>query len=360
MSEHVFLTGATGALGQPLAERLLARPRLSCLTVLVRDSRQVGSLARLASGSKKLRILVGDVTKPGLGAGAFASDPPVTAVIHSAAHTKFRAPEGLWNEVNVEGVRQVLAWREACCPDARFVQLSTLCAAGKLTGRITECGLSEPPGFVNGYESSKWQAEQLVGAAPGVVAIVRLATVIGNLAEGRLQRVGAFHHVLRWIFRGLLPLVPGDEGTRVDLIPTDFVTSGIDALLDAPMDRGVSFFHFSGGRNAVLLQTLIAVCERFFSDHSEAWRRGQIMAPALASREAFDEFRAGVLSSRDLLFTQVLESVDSFLPELFYPKEFSTEETEKLIPKQWPLGNWDEWMDRVLTFSLRTDFGRNL
>ena len=71
----------------------------------------------------------------------------------------------------------------------------------------------------------------------GPVAILRLATVIGSQSDGSLRRVGAFHNVLRWVYRGLLPLIPGDTQTRVELIPTEYVTEGVNRLLDAPLPR---------------------------------------------------------------------------------------------------------------------------
>ena len=74
---------------------------------------------------------------------------------------------------------------------------------------------------------------------------------------------------------------------------------------------------------------------------------------------AFEDFRRSVVASRDLLFTQVLESVDSFLPELFFPKQFSTTATATLFGGHLPLLDWKEWMERVLDFSLRSDFGRH-
>lgn len=77
-----------------------------------------------------------------------------------------------------------------------------------------EAALEQPCGFVNGYEASKWQAEQFVQGAGGSVVILRLATVAGSQSDGSLRRVGAFHNVLRWVYRGLLPLIPGDSASR--------------------------------------------------------------------------------------------------------------------------------------------------
>ena len=80
----------------------------------------------------------------------------------------------------MKGTSEVLRWREVNCPDARLIYFSTLCAAGTTTGPIHEAPLEKPEVFVNGYEASKWRAEQIVQGAHGPVAILRLATVVGS------------------------------------------------------------------------------------------------------------------------------------------------------------------------------------
>jgi nucleoside-diphosphate-sugar epimerase len=365
MSEHVLLTGATGAIGLPLAARLLSRPRLQRLTAIVRSSTDNTMLSTIlkalnpTANIAKLKIVVGDVTCADLAITQRIDGPPITSVIHAAAFTRFRDSGGQWEEVNVKGTSEVLHWRETNCSDACLIYLSTLCAAGKSVGAIPEAPLEEPEGFVNGYEASKWHAEQIVQGASGPVAILRLATVVGSQRDGSLQRIGAFHNVLRWVYRGLLPLIPGHAWTQVDLIPTEYVTDGVSRLLDAPQSSSPTFYHFSRGEFAICLSELIDLCTSRFSRESEAWKRGRVEAPVLASISAFEEFRRSVVASRDLLFRQVLESVDSFLPELFFPKQFSTKSTAALFGGQLPLPNWKEWMERILDFSLGSDFGRN-
>jgi nucleoside-diphosphate-sugar epimerase len=365
MSEHLVLTGATGAIGVPLAARLLSRPRLERLTAIVRASSDAATLPAALKGlnsaadTTKLRAVIGNVMQADLGLRQRIDRPPITSVIHGAAFTKFKESGQEWAQVNVKGTWEVLRWRETNCPDARLIYFSTLCAAGKTVGTIPEAPLQKPEGFVNGYEASKWHAEQIVQGARGPVAILRLATVVGSQSDGSLRRVGAFHNVLRWVYRGLLPLIPGDPQTRVDLIPTEYVTEGVHRLLDAPFPSSPAFYHFSKGGSAIPLGELIDLCASRFSREGEAWKRGQFEAPVLASIPAFEEFRRSVVASRDLLFTQVLDSVDSFLPELFFPKQFSTNSTAALFGGDLPLSDWKEWMERVLDFSLRSDFGRH-
>ena len=343
MREHIFLTGATGAIGVPLAARLLSRPSLERLTSIVRSSTDASTLPTIltslnpAADITKLRVIIGDVTHAGLGLTQRINGPPITSVIHGAAFTKFRDSGSQWERVNVKGTGEVLRWRETNCPDARLIYLSTLCAAGKTIGSIPEAPLEEPEDFVNGYEASKWHAEQIVQRAGGPVAILRLATVVGSQSDGSLRRVGAFHNVLRWVYRGLLPLIPGEKNARVGLIPTEYVTEGVNRLLNAPLPAAAAFYHFSRGQSAIPLVELIHLCASRFCRESEAWRRRQIDAPIVAPVAAFEDFRRSVVASRDMLFTQVLESVDSFLPELFFPKQFSTKATAALFDGHLPL-----------------------
>jgi nucleoside-diphosphate-sugar epimerase len=365
MSEHIFLTGATGAIGLPLVACLLSRPSLERLTVIVLATSNAAALGAIltkinrASDITKLKVVIGDVTHEGLGLTQQIKGPPITSVIHGAAFTRFRDSESQWEEVNVKGTCEVLRWRETNCADARLIYLSTLCAAGKTIGPIPEAPLEKPEGFVNGYEASKWHAEQIVQRARGPVAILRLATVVGSQSDGSLRRVGAFHNVLRWVYRGFLPLVPGETHARVELIPTEYVTEGVNRLLSALLPSTPVFYHFSRGESTIPLGELIDLCASRFSRESEVWKRGWVEPPVLASIPAFEEFRRSVMASRDLLFTQVLESVDSFLPELFFPKQFSTKSTAALFGCHLPLPDWKEWMERVLDFSLRSDFGRH-
>jgi nucleoside-diphosphate-sugar epimerase len=366
MSEHIVLTGATGAIGVPLAGCLLCRPSLERLTVIVRATSNAAALAAvlkridLASDIIKLTVVIGDVTHGGLGLTPQIKGPPITSVIHGAAFTRFRDSASQWEEVNVKGTCEVLRWRETNCPDARLIYLSTLCAAGKCIGPIAEASLQGPKGFVNGYEASKWHAEQIVERAGGPIAILRLATVVGSQRDGSLRRVGAFHNVLRWVYRGLLPLIPGETHARVELISTEYVTEGINRLLNVSLPSAPAFYHFSRGESAIPLGEFIDLCAARFSRESEVWKRGRVEAPVLASIPAFEEFRRSVVASGDLLFTQVVESADSFLPELFYPKQFSANSTAALFGGHLPLPDWKEWMTRVLDFSLRSDFGRHL
>ena len=333
-------------------DRVIALTR-SESEALLRAVRRESSGVDLAA----LRCIEGELGKPGAELALSSNAPGVDCIVHAAACTKFRAPESELAQVNVEGTRQILAWAESLPARPRVVHFSTTCVAGARTGDIAEAPLPEDRGFVNAYERTKWQAEQLVGLSALRPEIVRLATVVGSSRDGHLARPGAFHTTLRWLHAGLLPMVPGDSSTRLDLLPTEQVTGFLLRLLGRPAEPG-GIYHLSRGAEGLPLAELLEFVAERFAGRSAAWRGGQILPPVVAPRAAFEDFRATIVKSRDFLFTQVMESVDSFLPELFYPKRYATARAEAVWGAPMLASNWRDWIGRVVDCALDSDFGR--
>jgi nucleoside-diphosphate-sugar epimerase len=362
MSRTLLLTGATGAVGVPLLAALLRAAIFDRVIATVRAAPESlhATLRREAPDLDltALSCLTVDLGRPDAAQTLAAIDCPVDCVVHAAACTRFRAPLAQLTQANVEGTRQILTWAASRARAPRIVQVSTTCVAGERTGEIDETPQWEDRGFVNHYERTKWQAEQLVLASPLRPEIVRLATVIGRERDGRLARPGAFHTALRWLHRGLLPILPGDDATRLDLLPTELVTGFLLRLLSQPAECG-GIYHVSCGLRGVPLRELLAFATERFAECSSAWRSGQILPPVLAPRAAFEDFHRTVRKSRDFLFNQVLDSVDSFLPELFYPKRYATTHAEAVWGGSLPLPHWRHFLGRVIDRAVEDHFGRS-
>ena len=361
MNRVLLLTGATGALGVPLLAEFLRLRRFERIVALTRSDASVlsGLLERESPGldCRGLSTVQGELGDDA-GPATLARLPgDIDCILHAAACTKFRAPAAQLERANVEGTRQLLAWAAECPRRPRFVHFSTTCVAGRRTGPIEEAPLPDDRGFVNDYERTKWQAEQLIATSPLRPEMVRLATVVGSERDGRLHRPGAFHTTLRWLQAGLLPVIPGDENTRLDFVPTEVVTGFVPRLLARPAEPGW-IYHLSSGARGVPLAPLLEFAAGKFSARSAAWRNSQILPPVLATRATFEDFRATIVKSRDFLFNQVLESVDSFLPELFYPKRYATAHAESVAGGPLRLPPWQDWMGRVIDYALDSDFGR--
>jgi thioester reductase-like protein len=89
------------------------------------------------------------------------------------------------------------------------------------TGAIAERVEDEPGEFVNLYERTKWEAERLTVPAGLPVRIARLSPCIGSERTGYVHRFEAILQSIDWLARGLAPMLPAVDGSRLDLITTD-------------------------------------------------------------------------------------------------------------------------------------------
>lgn len=339
----LLLTGATGAVGRPLLAALLGSGLHARVHVLARDPATVPKHPCVTTHR-------GNLADP---AWSPASLPAVDHIVHAAASTRFRAPAAELAAINHHGAARLLSWAESLPRSPRFIHVSTCCVAGTLTGDIPEAPLPVAPSFVNAYERGKWLAEQRVLASPLAPEIVRLAIVAGAEADGALARPGALQAALRWFRRGLLPLVPGDTATPVELISTDLVSRFLPRLLDHPATPR-AIYQLAAGPAALPLGELIDLAAAECRATDPRWRRGQIIPPALAPYATFAAFRASVARSGDLLFNEILASADSFLPILLYPKRLSTTAAERIWGGPPPLPPMREFAARVITHAIAT------
>ena len=129
----------------------------------------------------------------------------------------------------------------------RLHHVSTCYVSGRYDGEFPEDGLEQGQPFRNHYESTKYEAEQLVRAAiaGGLPAtIYRPGIVVGDSATGETQKYDGPYFVAQFLARqpgpvALVPRVGDPDAVRVCLVPRDFVVDAMDALsvLDASVGR---------------------------------------------------------------------------------------------------------------------------
>src|SRR5262249_45280991 len=147
----------------------------------------------------------------------------VTTIIHGAAETSFSSELEAAREVNVAGTANLLRLAAGCPRLRALCHLGTGYVAGQRTGGIRRNPLADNCGFVNAYEQSKWEAEQLLQSHTNrfPISIIRLSTIFGDSQDGVVTKLGAIHHALRFFFHSLAPFVPGTAESPVDLISLD-------------------------------------------------------------------------------------------------------------------------------------------
>jgi len=377
--ETIFVTGASGAIGPHLLAALLRESTAARCCVLLRPGpvtidervarlrRRVTELSDFDEAAaceihERLLPVAGDVRQPQCGiaptiAARLTSD--TTCLIHAAADTRFYAEAVEQWTTNVEGTRHVLDLARSCQKLRRLVLVSTTCVAGVRTGTVVEDLIADAPDFVNHYERTKWEAEHLAAASGLPLTIVRLATCAGSQMSGAVERLGGLHWALKWMQRGLVPMVPGRPDCPVDLISTE-LAAGLIAHVAALRSRpDLEICHASSGIAAPKFLELLVTLGELFSARDAAWRRNQITPPPIVTAETFSAFRRTVETSGDLLFRSVIASVDAFLPALLYPKTFATSTAERLWGGELPLPDWRELVQKVVDHCLATNRGRN-
>lgn len=374
MKRDVLVTGATGALGPHLLAELLRCAEFGRIFVLLRAGTAsvetrfgdlLGTVTRLAAGRNaarpvdpgRLEPVVGDLTLAGLGLDREELDRltrRVQVIVHAAADTRFLASTAQLERVNVEGTGRVLRLAARCRSLRQFLFVSTACVAGTREGTIPELLLPHPPDFVNGYEETKWRAEQLVASSGLPARIVRLSTCLGDHRSGYVHRFGAIHHCLHWLSRGLIPMLPAAPGARVDMISTDVAARWIARAAGGGVG-GPQVCHVTAGARAIPLNDLMRIAVGALREH--AAERTVLEQPLLVEPGVFELFRQSIEQSGDLLFTRVLRSAGAFLPALSHPKTFHMENAEACWGGPLPHPDPQTLVERVVDFGCRHGWG---
>lgn len=349
---RVFLTGATGLIGGDVLRRLLDEDRTLRATVLVRDPARYSALAaRLGPARQRVTLATGDVTAPGLGmdtATRARLAREVTAVLHLAGDTTFSNPLHEARAVNAAGTSRLLDLAADWPRVRRFAHVSTAFVAGTRTGDILERDAATPDGWVNAYEQSKWEGEQLVRAGATDWVILRPSTIVCDGASGIVTQFNVVHRALRLYHHGLAPMMPGAPGSSVDVVTADYVCNGIARLALREDVRGATF-HLCAGAGAIPLGELLDVTYHVWA-RDPAWRRRQVARPALAPLPVYRLFERSVEETGDARLRQVTRSLSHFAPQLALPKRFDTRGADAVLGAPAPPARqyWEQFVTHLL------------
>jgi nucleoside-diphosphate-sugar epimerase len=330
MRQTVFITGGTGMVGQDLLPKICSQEMVEKVIVLTRRNGVLPS-------HRKIEAVRGDVRQPDLALHHGIKQSlaqAATTIIHGAAETSFSSELSAARVINVGGTENILRFAAECPRLKAFCHLSTVYVCGKRTGTIREQELEHNSGFVNAYEQSKYEAEQLVASQAHRLptTIVRLSTILGRSLDGVVTKSGAIHYALRFFFHSLAPLVPGKKESPVDLIALDYAADSI-ALAALHQFTPGSTWHVCGSSDAFSLEQLLEETLQLFYKNRPAWRKRAIEKPAIVSLETFYLFVRSVEELGESVLKNSVAVLKSFAPQLAYPKLINDASTQHVLQR---------------------------
>jgi len=348
----VFFTGYPGFLGSELLPRVLDRsgdtgavclvqPKFADLATARRDQ----LVAAHPAYEGRIRLVEGDITRPGLGLDGDAAKElraGVTEIFHLAAVYDLSVARDLAMRVNVEGTGNMLRFAGECPGLERFQYISTCYVSGRFAGAFTEDDLVKGQTFNNYYEETKYLAELKVQEwmEKGLPAtIFRPSIVVGDSKTGATQKYDGPYYVIRWILKqpgvAVMPVVGDVRRTRVNVVPRDFVIDALAAL--STSERAAGRVYQLADPNALTVDEML---------HAVARAAGKkvVRIPTLAG-----------LAKASLDYVPFLErvmgipsaAIDYFTHPTYYTAEHTLEDLEGTgitIP------SFDTYIERLVAF----------
>ena len=347
----ILLTGATGLLGRQLLTRLLCNDPRCRVYVLVRDLPRWTLVSLGVDELSRVIPVRGDLCAKGLGLSHNERSTlrrELSAIIHLAADTTFSNSLDRAREVNVVGTQRIIELADECASMVHVAHVSTAFVAGRRTGTIEEDASRSIHGWVNAYEQSKHEAEQLVREHASSWTIFRPSTVVCDDIDGRITQTNAVHRALRLFHAGLVAMMPGVEGSTIDVVTTAYVAGSVARLALDERLRG-RIVHLCAGSGALPLTDLLDLTYERWARDSE-WRRRRIARPCLADLPTYALFERTVEDVADASLKRITRALSHFVPQLGLPKRFVTSTADTLLGQPAPAVRefWPAMLDRLL------------
>lgn len=251
----LLMTGFPGFLASALVPKILARRdgvEAICLVqphhLQLAQERVAEIEAAHPDTEGRISLITGDITAPGLGVDASERSRlvDVQEVWHLAAVYDLAVPEEIARRVNVQGTVNVVEFCRSRKEFNRLQYVSTCYVSGDYDGEFPEDEIDLGQGFLNHYESTKFEAEVQVRRAirAGLPAtIYRPGVVVGDSQTGETQKYDGPYFLAGFLRKqvsvAFVPAVGNADKVRFGLVPRDYVISAMDVLsvMDASEGR---------------------------------------------------------------------------------------------------------------------------
>jgi len=245
--ERALVTGFPAFTAKRMIAKLLASEPETKLYVLARDkfAHDADAMLKQLGAGDRAEVLSGDICDMDLGLSSAeyrALSKELTWIHHLAGIYFMGIDDATARRVNVGGTRTVIELARDAARLERVVHWSTAMVSGNRHGTIYEEDLEAGQRFHNGYERTKYEAEQIVRNAMRQlpITVIRPATIVGDSKTGAIDKLDGPYYLMVLIATnasGLrLPLL-GRGDQPLHLVPIDYV---IDAAWHVARSEGAA------------------------------------------------------------------------------------------------------------------------
>jgi long-chain acyl-CoA synthetase len=276
----VLLTGGTGFLGEYLLAELLERGH-SVWSLYRSESRKLDTIRFLSSlnlprSAESLHWFKGEILEADDQWENWCREydglEEVDTLLHSAASTRLymdESGEPLRTNLGSAKILRRLVERKPM----KVHLISTAYVCGLIHGK-TMMEVNHPRGdFVNVYEESKWESEQIWA---GGATVLRPGIIVGDSETGRCTSFSGWYILFQAVH--LLDRLMGDDSSymrhqlnlnipteptgTINVIPVDYVAKSAVRLIEKPENHN-KIFHLTHPNPPTHEWTLDLVCKRF-------------------------------------------------------------------------------------------------
>ena len=294
--DRIFMTGATGFVGAYILHFLMEQTAAT-LDCLVRAKDRQSGLDRIRRNltgyglwreayADRVDAVVGDLARPRLGMDDDVYDRlagRVDAILHSAAFVNFVYPYQTLKPINVDGVREIIAFAcHARIKPIHYLSTTAVWPMGADRGFDEDSDLDHDLLLNLAYDETKWVAEKMLrqAAERGVpLAVYRPGEVSGDSRTGESDD----SHLASAFAKGSLQAGIFPVLGRLDAAPVDYVARALVYLMIQPESLG-RVFHLCNPDAMNALEAYAWFRERGYQFDIvpfDQWRRQILEDPAL-------------------------------------------------------------------------------
>ena len=350
--KSIFLTGASGVVGSALVPVLLNKYE-GDIHLLLRAEDKMHLQQRFyelleywgfTETPEKSRLLPchGDMTKAKLGLNESAYEKVIkncTNIIHCGGVVRMNLSIDEARKAALDPAKEIVALAKQVQAEGKLEKIdyiSTVGVIGKSSNPLTEKLITEERFFHNTYEQAKAETEKYLVSEIKEnnlpITIHRPSMVVGDSKTGKNINFQVFYHLCEFLSgKRTFGLLPNLKGTKLDLIPADYVAEVISWSVNNTDTIGKFIHECSGPELAVDIPELEKQLFRYphFSQCPHLLGKQNLPLP-LPAFNVFIKTLSYFVPEKD---RKLLRTLPHFLEYLSDPQIFEDRKTAGIVEK---------------------------